>query len=563
MLRPMRRSSRPWCWSLPCPHPPLRPRRRPGAPIFFYPWYSNLRHDGQYVHWTQGGHTPPFDIASAFFPMRGAYSSDDPHVLGAQMRDIAASGVDEVVSSWWGRGSPEDQRLPAVMRAAKRRGLQVAVQLEPYPGRTIDSIAADLVYIRSLGIRDVYIYRTDGLHGGGMEPRHASADGAAAVRTDRTSCGFAARAGFAGFYTYDIVIYDAAKFDRYCRQARALRDPLCAVGRSRLRRAGGDRRYARQRPPVRRDATTRCGMRRFARAPTSSRSRRTTSGAKGRRSSPPATVAVRELRRRLRVARHAPRSARTSRAPRTGRHASRKTSAPQPATSASNTSSTPRNEGCERSTSTSSHSSSPSEPAPSSAPKQSSVSVEMTLRRPVWRRAIPSSSRSSSSGSMRTLESEPMQIPMPRVRTRSTGRKPSPRSASVVRHAQIRAPAAREQVELGSVGVRRVDDRRSLREAPGPLEQLDRPDAVLGEALLDLARLFVRVHVQRQPLGGGVAADLLEPVLGTCAHGVGGDADGDPAAAQILQLAHVLRRPTPGESGAGRRVRRRRATARS
>ena len=49
--------------------------------IFFYPWYSNPSHDGQYVHWAQGGHAPPFDIASAFFPMRGTYSSGDPHVL--------------------------------------------------------------------------------------------------------------------------------------------------------------------------------------------------------------------------------------------------------------------------------------------------------------------------------------------------------------------------------------------------------------------------------------------------------------------------------------------------
>src|SRR6267143_1080327 len=43
----------------------------PRSAIFFYPWYSNPRHDGQYVHWGQEGHTPPFDIASAFFPLRG------------------------------------------------------------------------------------------------------------------------------------------------------------------------------------------------------------------------------------------------------------------------------------------------------------------------------------------------------------------------------------------------------------------------------------------------------------------------------------------------------------
>jgi glycoprotein endo-alpha-1,2-mannosidase len=200
--------------------------RPPRSAIFFYPWYSNLRHDGQYVHWAQGGHAPPFDIASAFFPIRGAYSSGDPHVLGAQMRDIASAGVDEVVSSWWGRGSPEDQRLRSVMRAAKRRGLEVAVQLEPYVGRTIDSIAADLVYIRGLGVRDVYVYRTMDFT---AEEWNRVTRQPMGLRLFGQSnlVGFVARAGFAGFYTYDIVIYHAAKFDRYCRQARAA-GILCA-----------------------------------------------------------------------------------------------------------------------------------------------------------------------------------------------------------------------------------------------------------------------------------------------------------------------------------------------
>src|SRR5919201_7033311 len=133
----------------------------PQSAIFFYPWYSNMRHDGDYAHWTQGGHTPPFDLASQFYPVRGPYSSGDPRVLRAQMREIRSTGVDEVVSSWWGQGSPEDTRLPAVMRAARRVHLRVAVQLEPYAERTIASIAADVASLRSLGIRDVYVYRAE------------------------------------------------------------------------------------------------------------------------------------------------------------------------------------------------------------------------------------------------------------------------------------------------------------------------------------------------------------------------------------------------------------------
>jgi len=198
----------------------------PRSAIFFYPWYSNVRHDGQYAHWTQGGHAPPFDLASHFFPARGPYSSGDPRVLRAQMREIAAAGIDEVVSSWWGRGSPEDRRLAAVMRAAKGNGLQVAVQVEPYPGRTLDTIAADLAYLRGLGIRDVYLYSTKDFTAKEWT-RVTRAPTGMRLFGQTNLVGFAARAGFAGFYTYDILLYDASKFDRFCTQARAA-GILCA-----------------------------------------------------------------------------------------------------------------------------------------------------------------------------------------------------------------------------------------------------------------------------------------------------------------------------------------------
>jgi glycoprotein endo-alpha-1,2-mannosidase len=198
----------------------------PKSAIFFYPWYSNVRHDGHYLHWGQGGHTPPFDIGSAFFPARGPYSSGDPRVLRAQMRDIKQAGVDEVVSSWWGLGSIEDRRLPAVIRAAKRQKLRAAVQIEPYQGRSIDSITADLAYLRSLGIRDVYLYRT--MDFSAEDWRRVTTPPMGLRLFGQTNMvGFAARAGFTGFYTYDIVIYDAAKFDRFCSQARQM-GVLCA-----------------------------------------------------------------------------------------------------------------------------------------------------------------------------------------------------------------------------------------------------------------------------------------------------------------------------------------------
>jgi hypothetical protein len=194
--------------------------------IFFYPWYSNPTHDGQYAHWTEGGHSPPFDLASHFFPARGPYSSADPRVLRAQVRDIAAAGVDELVSSWWGQGSPEDRRLGAVMRAAQHRHLQVAVQLEPYEGRTLDTIGADLAYLRGLGVRDVYIYRSIDFPAEEWMRLTRQPNGLR-LFAQTNKVGFAARAGFAGFYTYDILLYDGAKFGRLCAQARRARI-LCA-----------------------------------------------------------------------------------------------------------------------------------------------------------------------------------------------------------------------------------------------------------------------------------------------------------------------------------------------
>jgi glycoprotein endo-alpha-1,2-mannosidase len=198
----------------------------PRSSIFFYPWYSNPRHDGEYAHWTQRNHVPPFDVASHYFPARGPYSSGDPRVLGAQMRDIAVAGVDQVVSSWWGQGSLEDRRLRAVLRAAQRWKLQVAAHIEPYPGRTVDTVATDLTYLRGLGIRDVYMYSSGDFPAEEWSRVTQQPHGMRLfAQTNRV--GFAARAGFAGFYTYDILLYGGSKFDRLCTQARAA-GILCA-----------------------------------------------------------------------------------------------------------------------------------------------------------------------------------------------------------------------------------------------------------------------------------------------------------------------------------------------
>jgi len=194
--------------------------------IFYYPWYGTPAHDGRYQHWAQHGASPPRRIASSYYPVRGVYSSGDGRVVRAQMREIAQAGVDQVIVSWWGRGSVEDGRLPLVSRAARAARLRVAAHVEPYPGRTAASVVADARYLRRFRITELYVYdpgtigaarwrsQLEGLHGSRLFAQTPFA-------------GFAAAGGFDGVYTYDVLVWGGDDFARICGEAHRRR-LLCA-----------------------------------------------------------------------------------------------------------------------------------------------------------------------------------------------------------------------------------------------------------------------------------------------------------------------------------------------
>ena len=195
---------------------------------FYYPWYGTSAEDGAYQHWSQLDHTPPNDIASSYYPARGLYSSSDRLVVGAQMDEIRAAGIDEVAVSWWGRGSPEDGRLAEVAAAARADGLSVAAHLEPYAGRTVESTIADVAYLRSYGIDTFYLYRPFDLPVSDWAAAATELHALGATIFGQTGLvGAAAAAGFDGIYTYDIVTFGGNTFGRLCAQARA-EHLLCA-----------------------------------------------------------------------------------------------------------------------------------------------------------------------------------------------------------------------------------------------------------------------------------------------------------------------------------------------
>ena len=187
------------------------------ASIFYYPWYGNPKWDGAYLHWDQNGHLPPSDLATSYYPARGAYSSRDPRVVEAQMSDIARAGIREVVSSWWGLGSPEDELLPMIVRMATKRGLQVAVQIEPYDDRTAASVAADLAHLRQIGINRAYVYHPFEIAESDWATVLPFAGMQVLAQTANVSRAQAAH--FGGVYTYDVVTFGPGAFAPLCARA--------------------------------------------------------------------------------------------------------------------------------------------------------------------------------------------------------------------------------------------------------------------------------------------------------------------------------------------------------
>ena len=214
-----------------------------GVGVFYYAWYGTPARDGGWEHWQQNGNTPPNAIASGWYPMRGAYSSDDPLVLRAQLREIAAAGIDTLIVSWWGPGSVEDARFGAVIDAAHAVGLRVAAHVEPYAGRTPETLLEPLEELAAEGVTDFYIYDSTTSEDADWAALNAHL-GSLRLFANTGLPGKALAGGFDGLYTYDVYIYDGSSFARMCASAR-LHGLLCApsVGPGYdARRATGDQR---------------------------------------------------------------------------------------------------------------------------------------------------------------------------------------------------------------------------------------------------------------------------------------------------------------------------------
>lgn len=195
------------------------------AAIFYYPWYSTPVRDGGWAHWYVEHDGTPV-LSTPYFPTRGLYSSSNAKIVAAHMREIASAGVGTVIVSWWGFDSPEHDRLPLVVEAARAHGLAIAIHLEPYDGRTPAGAAADIARLHDEGFDDFYLYDAD------RDPAVEWAEALEPLDEVRvvghtTLVGRAKASGFDGLYTYDVVTWNGSLFRRLCTQAHAA-GLLCA-----------------------------------------------------------------------------------------------------------------------------------------------------------------------------------------------------------------------------------------------------------------------------------------------------------------------------------------------
>lgn len=128
----------------PLPPPPLASDdSQPRVPIraaFHYPWFPGA--------WTQKGIYP----YTHYHPSLGFYDSRDPAVIQSQVRAMQYGNIEAGILSWWGQGSREDRKVPAILANTPAAGgtFRWGFYYEKEgngPDPTVDQLKSDLTYL--------------------------------------------------------------------------------------------------------------------------------------------------------------------------------------------------------------------------------------------------------------------------------------------------------------------------------------------------------------------------------------------------------------------------------
>jgi hypothetical protein len=138
----------------------------------YYGWYGTPATDGRYYHWDheliphwnadtaarfpRGKHRGGDDVGADFFPQPGAYSSRNESLVRLHMSQLNEAACGVLVVSWYPPGMADgqgqrggaDAGMAVLFAAAAEAGLQIAFHLEPYTGRSAQTVRRDCEYIQ-------------------------------------------------------------------------------------------------------------------------------------------------------------------------------------------------------------------------------------------------------------------------------------------------------------------------------------------------------------------------------------------------------------------------------
>ena len=124
------------------------PSREKLVLAFYYPWYGTPEVSGQWRHYDKVDLKNKDIEGWSHFPLYGVYDSSDPSVVERHFSQMKSSGIDGVVSSWWGIGTFEDRVVPLLLKKASKFGLKVSLYYEVVNGRDkYSSVLKDFKYI--------------------------------------------------------------------------------------------------------------------------------------------------------------------------------------------------------------------------------------------------------------------------------------------------------------------------------------------------------------------------------------------------------------------------------
>jgi hypothetical protein len=128
---------------------------QPAFPIraaFYYPWFAEA--------WTQLGIYP----YTNYTPTLGYYSNSDLNIVKQHIAMMQYGNIQAGIASWWGQGSPSDNRISGLLSAAAGTNFRWALyyENESVGDPSVSQIQSDLTYIYSHYGQDPSYLRVNG-----------------------------------------------------------------------------------------------------------------------------------------------------------------------------------------------------------------------------------------------------------------------------------------------------------------------------------------------------------------------------------------------------------------